>query len=79
MSAVANIIESMQHIEYDKKYKWLNCSDCGEITPPERYIPHDEKCLRCSQKDEMMYEKCRTESEQSYGDSHDDHYFGMKD
>lgn len=29
--------------------------------------------------EKLMYEKCRTEVEESYGESHDDHYFGMKD
>lgn len=57
MSAVANIIESVRHLEYDKKYKWLNCSDCGELTSPERFMPHEEKCLMCSQKEEVFSSK----------------------
>lgn len=30
-------------------------------------------------RDALMYEKCRTEVEGSYGESEDDHYFGVKE
>lgn len=50
----ANLAELL---EYDKKYKWLECGMCHEMTPAERYVVGDQACISCANKELMEYEK----------------------
>jgi len=49
----ANLAELL---EYDKKYKWLECGMCHEMTPAERYVVGDQACISCANKELMEYE-----------------------
>lgn len=54
MSTVMDrVATSFALLEYEKEYKWLNCSDCGEKVPADRFMVHGAKCLKCTQQDEM--------------------------
>ena len=46
-----------RHIEYNKKFKWLDCGMCHEMTPHERYVVKSQSCISCANKDLMEYEK----------------------
>lgn len=43
-------------LEYDKKYKWLECGMCQEKTPAERYVVGAQACISCANKEEAEYE-----------------------
>jgi len=42
-------------IDYDRKYKWLECGMCHAMTPKERYVIGDQACISCANKNDKEY------------------------